>query len=196
MNGPWKKSILPRTCFILLEKLISIKYYKNRPMNKARQSIIHQISHIGLVVFILAQIVVFAIYFNYGRIISLKIIGIIIWIFSVILGWLPIYIFKKKAGVAKGESFVKTSKLIDTGIYGIVRHPQFLGGILLSLAFMLFSQHWLVIVLGIPVVIIFYIGGVEGDRCGVKKFGKEYQDYIKKVPRFNFVLGILRKLKK
>ena len=163
-------------------------------MTKQKQSIIHQISHFVLIAFILAQVVVFIVYFNYGKIISLRIIGIIIWIISAILGWLPIYIFKKKAGVAKGESFVKTSKLIDTGIYSIVRHPQFLAGILLSFAFMLVSQHWLVIVLGIPAIIIFYIGGVEGDRGGVKKFGEEYQAYIKKVPRFNFVLGIIRKL--
>jgi len=165
-------------------------------MNKSKQSIIHRLSHFILIGFILAQIMVFFIHFNYGKIISLKIIGIIIWVISAILGWLPIYIFKKKGGVTKGESFVKTSKLIDTGIYSIIRHPQYLAGILLSIAFMLFTQHWLVILLGIPVVIIFYIGGVEGDRDGIKKFGQEYQNYIKKVPRFNFILGILKKLKK
>jgi len=168
----------------------------NKNMNKSKQSIIHRLSHFILIGFILAQIMVFFIHFNYGKIISLKIIGIIIWVISAILGWLPIYIFKKKGGVTKGESFVKTSKLIDTGIYSIIRHPQYLAGILLSIAFMLFTQHWLVILLGIPVVIIFYIGGVEGDRDGIKKFGQEYQNYIKKVPRFNFILGILKKLKK
>jgi len=115
---------------------------------------------------------------------------------SFFLGWLPIYTFKKKGGVPKGKSYTQTTKLVDTGIYSIVRHPQFLAGMLWSLAFILISQHWLVLVLGIPVIIIFYIGGLEEDRYGVAKFGKKYEDYIKRVPRFNFILGIIRKLKK
>ena len=40
------------------------------------------------------------------------------------MGLLPIITFRRKGGVAKGESYIKTTVLVDTGIYAIVRHPQ------------------------------------------------------------------------
>ncbi|WP_455277334.1 methyltransferase family protein [[Eubacterium] cellulosolvens] len=160
------------------------------------KSIPHMISHIILSTSMIAQIIVFIFYFNYGKIPSLKIIGAGLWIISIIFGWFPIYALRTKGKVPKGKSYVRTTKLVDTGIYSIVRHPQFLAGMLWSLAFILISQHWLVLVLGIPVIIIFYLGGFDGDKSGVKKFGKKYEDYMKRVPRFNFILGIIRKLRK
>lgn len=165
-------------------------------MENQKKKTTHMLFHGILSVLMIAQIIFFIIYFNHGKIPSLKIIGTGLWILSAILGWLPIYIFKKKGGVSEGESYVKTTKLVDTGIYSIVRHPQFLAGMLLSLAFILISQHWLVVILGIPIMIIFYLGGLEGDSSGIEKFGEEYEEYMKKVPRFNIVLGIIRKLVK
>lgn len=156
----------------------------------------HMIFHVLLALFMISQIAFFIIYFDYGTILSLEMTGMALWIISAFLAWIPIYTFRKKAGVPKGASYVKTTRLITTGIYSVVRHPQYLAGILLSLAFMLISQHWIVLVLGIPVIIIFYLGGVDEDRFVVKKFGKSYQDYMKRVPRFNIILGIVRKIGK
>jgi len=147
-----------------------------------------------LAVFIVAQIIAFIIYFDYGRIQVLAITGTILWIVSAFLGWLPIYVFRKKAGVPKGSSYVKTTRIVTTGIYSVVRHPQYLAGMLVSLAFMLISQHWLVIALGAPVIIIFYLGGIDEDRAAVRKFGSSYEAYMKKVPRFNIILGIIRRM--
>ena len=156
---------------------------------------IHKLGHVLLLVFAIAQIIAFIIYFNHGKILSLKIMGAVLWAISAILSFYTIYIFKKIGGVKKGASFVKTTKLVTTGSYSIVRHPQFFAGILLSLGFILISQHWLVMALGIVVMLIFYLAGVEGDQGAIKKFGKQYKDYMKKVPRFNIILGIARKIK-
>ena len=165
-----------------------------KPIDNRTRS--HMIFHVLLAVFMIAQIAFFIIYFGHGEILSLKIIGTLLWVASALLGWLPIYTFRKNAGVPKRSSYVKTTKLVTTGIYSVIRHPQYLAGIFLSLAFILVSQHWTVLVLGVPVIIIFYIGGVDEDRFVVKKFGKEYEDYMKRVPRFNFILGIIRRLEK
>ncbi len=165
-------------------------------MENQKKKTTHILFHGILSVLMIAQIIFFIIYFNHGKIPSLKIIGTGFWIISAILGWLPIYVFKKKGRVPQGESYVKTTRLVDTNIYSMVRHPQFLAGMLLSLAFILISQHWLVIILGIPIVIIFYLGGLEGDSSGIEKFGKKYEEYMMKVPRFNIILGIIRKLGK
>lgn len=159
------------------------------------KDIIHQISHVLIAVFMIAQIGAFIFYYNYGTIFSLKVIGNVFWAISAIFGWVPIYTFKKRGGVPKGKSFVKTTKFVDTGIFSIVRHPQYLAGMLWSIAFMLISQHWLVVVLGIPPVVLFYLGGIDGDRACVEKFGKKYEDYMERVPRFNLILGTIKKLK-
>jgi len=42
---------------------------------------------------------------------------------GIIFGVLPVFEFRKKGGVKKGKSYIHTTKLVDTGIYSIVRHP-------------------------------------------------------------------------
>jgi len=56
------------------------------------------------------------------------IIGWIVWAFGMVLVIAPIVLFPRCGGVPKGKSFVNTTQLVDTGIYAIVRHPQYLGG--------------------------------------------------------------------
>ena len=52
--------------------------------------------------------------------------GVALYIFSgLIFGMLPTVEFRKKGGVKKGKSYIHTTKLVDTGIYSIVRHPQY-----------------------------------------------------------------------
>jgi len=37
-----------------------------------------------------------------------------------------------EGGVKEGESYVKTTRLVDESLYAVVRHPQYLGGILVQ----------------------------------------------------------------
>jgi len=105
----------------------------------------------------------------------------------------PIVMFPRRGGVPKGKSFVHTSKLVDTGIYALVRHPQYLGGILaIFVATLLFYPHWLFVVLGIPGAVILYWGTKEEEKRLIERFGGEYQDYMQRVPRMNLILGIIR----
>jgi protein-S-isoprenylcysteine O-methyltransferase Ste14 len=76
---------------------------------------------------------------------------------SALFGWLPIYAFRRKGGVPKGKSYVHTTVLVDSGIYAIVRHPQYLAGIMLSLALALIAQHWLVAALGLVAAVTHYV---------------------------------------
>jgi protein-S-isoprenylcysteine O-methyltransferase Ste14 len=61
-----------------------------------------------------------------------------------------------------------------------------------AIAGMLLFQHWIVILLGIPVIPLTYIDLLKADKDGIEKFGDEYKAYMKRVPRANFLLGILR----
>ena len=112
---------------------------------------------------------------------------------SGIFGILPIIIFRKKGGVPKGESYMKTTELVDTGIYAIVRHPQ--GGtawILINLGVMLITWHWTNVVLGMVSMGLVYVDLFKTDHYCIEKFSDEYKRYLEKVPRVNFLAGIVR----
>jgi len=120
---------------------------------------------------------------------------IILWI-SAIFGWLPIFTLKRYGGVPKGKSYIQTAVLVDRGVYAIVRHPQYLAGILLGIALPMISQHWVVAVLGIVVIIIYLISISDEEASSIEKFGNAYREYMRRVPRVNFLLGIFRILVK
>lgn len=117
------------------------------------------------------------------------------WWAGVIFAVLPIITFRRKGGVAKGESYMKTTALVDTGIYAIVRHPQ--GGtawLLFNLAAMLMAQHWSSVVLGLVSMALVYADVFKADQYCIEKFGDAYRHYMERVPRVNFVAGIMRLL--
>jgi protein-S-isoprenylcysteine O-methyltransferase Ste14 len=145
---------------------------------------------------IIAEIVLFFLFKNPDPLASLKIVGCIIWWSGALLGWLPIITFRRRGGVEKGKSYVHTTKLVDKGIYGILRHPQYLAFVFLCLALALISQHWLVILTAAAASVFCVFNIFEADRHNLEKFGQEYKSYMEKVPRMNFVLGAVRALRR
>lgn len=87
-----------------------------------------------------------------------------------------------------------THKVIDTGIYGVVRHPIYLAGMILFLSHVFFGQHW--IVFGSTAIAIgcCYMAMWSGDQWNIEKFGDDYVDYMKRVPGMNFLSGLKRYL--
>jgi len=123
--------------------------------------------------------------------------GVGIYIFSgLIFGMLPVFEFRKKGRVKKGKSYIYTTKLVDSSVYSIVRHPQYVTFMLWAIAGMLLFQHWIVICLGIPVIPLAYFDLINADKDGINKFGDEYKQYMRRVPRANFLLGIIQYLRR
>ncbi len=126
---------------------------------------------------------------------SLAYVGAGLYVFSgIVFGGLPVVEFRKRGGVRKGKSYIHTTKLVDTGVYSIVRHPQFITFILWAIAGMLLFQHWVIVVLGIPIIPLMYVDLIRADKALIEKFGDDYKAYMKEVPRANFLLGIIRLL--
>jgi len=124
-------------------------------------------------------------------------VGVGLYVFSgIVFGWLPVIEFRKKGRVKKGRSYIHTTKLVDTGIYSIVRHPQYVTFILWAIAGMLLFQHWIIITLGIPIIPLTYFDLMRADKDAIEKFGDDYKAYMKKIPRANFLLGIIRLLQR
>jgi protein-S-isoprenylcysteine O-methyltransferase Ste14 len=127
---------------------------------------------------------------------ALTIVGWVVWIFGMVLVMAPIIIFPRRGGVHKGKSFVHTTQLVNTGIYAIIRHPQYTGGIYaLFLTTFLWYPHWLFGVLGVIGIAVIYMSCREEDKLLVKKFGNNYREYMKRVPGMNFIAGISRLLR-
>jgi protein-S-isoprenylcysteine O-methyltransferase Ste14 len=127
---------------------------------------------------------------------ALRWIGWVAWWLSAIFGWLPIFTFRSKGGVAKGDSFVRTTKLVTTGIYAIVRHPQMgVAGLLMCLGLMLLTQRRVSVALGLPAMALIYLDLLKADERCIEKFGDAYRWYMERVPRVNFVLGLIQLLK-
>jgi protein-S-isoprenylcysteine O-methyltransferase Ste14/NAD-dependent dihydropyrimidine dehydrogenase PreA subunit len=123
------------------------------------------------------------------------------------VGWvlLPVALFflfsftiylKRDGKPGEGKGLMDTTVLVDSGTYAIVRHPQFLGGILLMIASILISQHWLVAIVGVIVSASGYKIQVKLEKGLLVKFGDDYKRYMEKVPRLNFLLGIIRLLRR
>ena len=155
----------------------------------------HVPSTISSILFI-SQIIVGIYLLSYvSQIEVIAYIGAALYVLSgLVFGMLPVIEFRRKGRVKKGKSYIHTTKLVDTGIYSIVRHPQFVTFILWAFAGMLLFQHWIIILLGFPIIPLTYIDLIRADRSSIEKFGEDYKAYMKKVPRANFLLGIIRHL--
>jgi protein-S-isoprenylcysteine O-methyltransferase Ste14 len=135
----------------------------------------------------------FLLYDDHGNVIIRNIGWAVLWI-SAIFGLLPILTLRKWGKVPEGKGYMHTTTVVDRGVYAIVRHPQYLAGILMGVALALIAQHWIVAILGAVVVVVTYVDSFEEDRSCLKKFGEDYERYRERVPRLNFVTGIVRLL--
>jgi protein-S-isoprenylcysteine O-methyltransferase Ste14 len=80
--------------------------------------------------------------------------------------------------------------MLDTGIFGLIRHPLYFGTALWSVALILVSQSILSILLGGGAIFCFWMASRKEDEFNIIKFGDRYRDYVKKVPRWNVFRGL------
>jgi protein-S-isoprenylcysteine O-methyltransferase Ste14 len=104
----------------------------------------------------------------------------------------PFFLLKRHGRVQDGTSYMQTTAVVDQGVYAVVRHPQYLGYMLLAVGFVLLSQNWVTLLLGAIIITLLYLQAVEEERFCRAKLGAEYSRYLDRVPRFNFLLGIVR----
>lgn len=86
--------------------------------------------------------------------------------------------------------------LIERGVYGIVRHPMYVGAILLFLCWVCFMPHWitaLIVLVNIPIIYAFML---QGERFNLSKFGDVYSRYMERVPRLDLFTGMIRYLRR
>lgn len=78
----------------------------------------------------------------------------------------------------------RADRMTTSGVYSIVRHPQYLAGLLAQVGIsFLFSAGYSLLSAPLMVLLVFLISKKEENEL-FKEFGKEYRDYAKKVPMF------------
>jgi protein-S-isoprenylcysteine O-methyltransferase Ste14 len=117
-----------------------------------------------------------------------------IWLVGIVLLFLPISTLRREGQSPRGQGYVATEVLVDSGIYALVRHPQYLGWMLMYLVVFLFSLHWIVGGVGVVGAACVYWFTIEEEKLLIAKFGEPYRSYMERVPRFNLLLQIGRLL--
>jgi protein-S-isoprenylcysteine O-methyltransferase Ste14 len=119
---------------------------------------------------------------------------VVLWA-SGVFGVVPIYTLRRYGGVPRGQSYVHTTFVVDRGIYAVVRHPQYLAGILLGLGLSLVAQHWAVTLLGLLGGLASYLSTFDEEHELRARFGLAYDAYCRRVPCIDAATGLLRYLR-
>jgi protein-S-isoprenylcysteine O-methyltransferase Ste14 len=113
---------------------------------------------------------------------------------GVFIFW-PFALLARYGGARDGQAYMQASVVVDRGLYAIVRHPQYLGYIFLACGFALLSQHGDAVLLAAASATFFYLQAVREEGYCRARFGEPYERYRRRVPRFNVVLGVIRRLR-
>ena len=127
-----------------------------------------------------------------GEIRILRLVAVITGVGSLSLIFLPMYTLKRHGEVDEGESYMATKRVVDRGLFSVIRHPQYLGYILMGITFALISQRWYSVVLAALGSFFFLLHTRQEERFRRDKFGPEYGDYMARVPGLNRLVGVAR----
>lgn len=78
-----------------------------------------------------------------------------------------------------------TTIMIESSVFGIVRHPLYLGTAIWTVGLMLVFQSIPSTILGIVDVFCFWMASRREDAFNIEKFGEGYKEYMRRVPMWN-----------
>ena len=151
----------------------------------------HLIFYIMSVIF-LAQVIITILYYNHLKLANILIPGWLLIVLGIYLNIRARDDIREHGKFADGTSFYHTQAVVDKGIFGIVRHPIYLGFILIDLGIVGLSQHWISAILAIPILVYLYWSMLDEEKINQKKFGASYNEYMQRVPRINALSGLIR----
>jgi len=96
---------------------------------------------------------------------------VILGAFLIAIGWFEVY--------SRGRS-----DLVTTGIYGYVRHPQYLGIILVTLGYLIIWPTILTMVMWPVLVLLYWRQAKKEEEYLVKLYGDRYLEYASRTPMF------------
>lgn len=119
----------------------------------------------------------------------IKVTGVAILFLSAPFMFAPFLYLKKHGGVPEGKAYYETTLVVEAGPYRLIRHPQYLGYILLVVGFALLSANPFMTAPTLLAILFFYLQAAAEEKQCLRAFGPRYRDYAARVPRFNILLG-------
>ncbi|MFX0137171.1 MAG: methyltransferase family protein [Candidatus Hodarchaeota archaeon] len=114
---------------------------------------------------------------------SIPLIHLVISLPFIIIGaWFGIGSVKETS--LKVAETHRAEKIVSTGLYSVIRHPQYFGGILAHIGITILLSSLLALITTPIVILLNYLISWKEEKELVKEFGKDYEDYKKKVPMF------------
>jgi protein-S-isoprenylcysteine O-methyltransferase Ste14 len=79
---------------------------------------------------------------------------------------------------------VYADRLVTRGFYNHSRNPMYFGNLLLLVGFAIGANSWLLLAIGVPLAVLVHVGIIAAEEDFLRnKFGAEYEDYCRRVPR-------------
>lgn len=76
----------------------------------------------------------------------------------------------------------RAKRVVNKGVYSLVRHPQYLGGMIAHIGFSVFLSAFCSLVITPLIIMFIYILSWKEEKELIKEFSKEYEEYKKNVP--------------
>jgi len=113
---------------------------------------------------------------------ALKTAGVIVMLAALAIRWTAIFTLGKS--FSSNVAIQDSQQITRTGLYRFVRHPSYLGLLLVFLAVGLHSRNWIsfVVVLVPTIAALLYRIHVE-EAALMKAFGDDYSDYARATKR-------------
>jgi protein-S-isoprenylcysteine O-methyltransferase Ste14 len=123
---------------------------------------------------------------------ALRVAGAVLVFAALVLIIPPFAQLRRHGDAPSGASYMETARVADRGLYAMVRHPQYLGYMLLAAGLALRAQNLAMALAGLAAVVLFFIHSQAEERDCAARFGGVWQRYAAEVPGFNLPLGLLR----
>ena len=122
---------------------------------------------------------------------GLRLVGVALLLASPAF-WIPPFIqLARQGSPAPGKSYGDTTEVVTRGLYGIARHPQYLGYCMLTVGFTLTGLNTVSVVACAMTLGAFDAQARTEERFLMHAMGAAYGRYMKEVPRYNVVRGLL-----
>lgn len=140
----------------------------------------------------LLQFLFLVLFYNIQANIMLLGLGWILLLPSFLLQVSSLSTLNSQGGVANAGGPKANAKLVDTGVYAIVRHPLYTGWMMMSSALAMISQHWISVVLTVLQSIAVYDLRRHEEISNAEEFGDDYASYQDRVPMADLIVGCYR----